>query len=81
MEKKEKIQADLVILGNLICERRLTGGGKIYPCRREQLESFFDIGGACIIEGDVCVDNFHTGGRCVVVCGGVSAKGGGNGQQ
>ena len=69
-------KADIVILGNLICEQKLTGGGKLYPCIKENLDSLFDIKEACIIEGDVRVSNFHCKDYCVVVCGSVSAKGG-----
>ena len=72
----EKKKVDIVILGNLICEQKLTGGGNLYPCIREELESFFDISEACIIEGDVCVNSFNAANKCIVVCGSIASKGG-----
>ena len=72
----DKKKADIVILGNLICEEKLTGGGKIYSCKREDLGKCFDVGDACVVDGDVCAGSFNAGGLCVVVCGAVAAKGG-----
>lgn len=72
----EKKKADIIIYGNLICEQKLTGGGKIYSCLKENLEAFFDIDGACAIEGNLHVENFNAADKCVVVCGSIATKGG-----
>lgn len=78
----EKKKADIVIYGNLICEQKLMGGGKLYLQKDvNTLQEFFDIEGACVIHGDLRVDNFNAGDLCVVVCGYVAAKGGGDGEQ
>ena len=77
----EKIKADVLILGDLICKEKLTGGGKLYPCRREEVEEFFDIDGACVVEGDLTVCGLDTGGKVVVACGAVAVEGGGDGEQ
>ena len=77
----EKKKADIVIYGNLICEQKLTvGGGKLYLQNDvNTLTEFFDIDGACVIHGDLQVESFSAGDLCVVVCGYVAAKGGGDG--
>lgn len=78
----EKKKADIVIYGNLICEQKLMGGGKLYLQKDvNTLQEFFDIEGACVIHGDLQVDNFNAGDLCVVVCGWAAAKGGGDGEQ
>lgn len=75
----EKMKADILILGNLICKYKLTGGGKIYPCRKEDLNEWFDYEEAMVVVGDVIVDSFDSGMRTVVVTGTVAAKGGNDG--
>lgn len=77
----EKIKADILIRGDLICKEKLIGGGKLYPCRREDVEAFFDIDGACVVEGGLRVDGLDTGDKTVVVCGAVAVEGGGDGEQ
>ena len=76
----ERIKVDVLVLGDLICKEKLTGGGKLYPCRREEVEEFFDIDGACIVRGDVEASCFDSGEKVVAVCGSVAAKGGGHGE-
>lgn len=75
----EKIKADVLINGDLICEYKLNGGGKIYPCRKENLDEWFDYDNALVIDGDVVVDNFDSKQYTVVVTGSVAAKGGSDG--
>ena len=75
-----KLKADVVIYGSLICKEKLQGGGKIYVTSRKELESFFDIDGACIVRGDVEASSFDSGEKVVAVCGSVAAKGGGHGE-
>lgn len=77
-----KQKADIVILGNLLSQGRiasnLIGGGNLYlQVEEKELTSLFDIGGACIIRGDVEVQDFDGGDKVVVVCGWASAKKGG----
>lgn len=48
----------------------------MYPCRRENVEEFFDTSEACVVNGDLIVDGFDTGGKVVVVCGALAVKGG-----
>lgn len=78
------IKADIVIYGNLLCDKELKanlgGGGNLYLHDNvNNLTEFFDIEGACVIHGDLQVDNFNAGDLCVVVCGWAAAKGGGDG--
>lgn len=78
--EKEKVKADILILGDLICKQKLMGGGgKIYPCRKEELNEWFDYEEAMVVVGDVVVDSFDSGMRTVVVTGAVAAKGGNDG--
>ena len=75
------IKADIVIYGNLLCDKELNanlgGGGKIYLHDNvNTLQEFFDINGACVIHGDLQVESFNAGDLCVVVCGYAAAKGG-----
>lgn len=51
----------------------------MYPCRRENVEEFFDTTDACVIAGDLIADSLDTGGKVVVACGAVAVKGGGDG--
>lgn len=75
----EKKKADIVIYGNLLADKAI-GGGNLYLQKNvNTLQEFFDIEGACVIRGDLQVDNFNAGDLCVVVCGYVAAKGGGDG--
>ena len=71
-----KLKADVVIYGDLICKEKLQGGGKIYVTSRKELESFFDIDGACVVRGNVETSSFDSGEKVVVVCGAVAVKGG-----
>lgn len=68
----EKIKADLLIKGNLICEKMLMGGG-VFPSADL---SYFDTSEAVIIDGDLTVQNFDSKEQTVVVCGFAVAKGG-----
>lgn len=71
-----KKKVDIVIFGNMLTTRFI-GGGKIYlQINKQSLTEFFDISKACIIEGDVCVENFNAADKCVVVCGSIATKGG-----
>lgn len=72
----EKIKVDILVIGNLICNDNLRGGGKIYPCKSEELDLWFDVEHALVIDGDVIVDNFDSKDYTVVVTGAVAAKGG-----
>ena len=73
----EKKKVDIVIFGNMLTTRFIGGGGKIYlQINKQSLQEFFDISKACIIEGDVCVENFNAADKCVVVCGSIATKGG-----
>ena len=76
----EKIKVDILILGDLVCEQKLTGGGKIYPCRKENIDELFDTNNALVIDGDVVVDNFNSKEYTVVVTGAVASKGGRDGR-
>lgn len=76
----EKIKVDILILGDLVCEQTLTGGGKIYPCRKENLDEWFETNNALVIDGDVVVDNFNSKQYTVVVTGAVASKGGPDGR-
>lgn len=77
----EKKKADIVIIGNLLATKSI-GGGNLYLQKDvNNLQEFFDINGACVIHGDLRVDNFNAGDLCVVVCGWAAAKGGGDGEQ
>ena len=74
----EKKKADIVIYGNLLADKAI--GGNLYLQKDvNNLQEFFDIEGACVIHGDLQVDNFNAGDLCVVVCGWAAAKGGGDG--
>lgn len=78
----EKKKADIVIIGNLLANRAIGGGGNLYLQKNvNTLQEFFDIEGACVIHGDLQVESFNAGDLCVVVCGYVAAKGGGDGEQ
>lgn len=55
------------------------GGGKIYPCRKENLDDWFDANNALVIDGDVVVDSFDSKQYIVVVTGSVATKGGSDG--
>ena len=73
----EKIKADILITGDLICKEYSTGGGgKIYSCKKEDLHEWFDVHSAVIIDGDVLVDSFDSKEYTVVVCGANACKGG-----
>ena len=79
--EERKIKADVVIIGNLLSARGITsnptGGGNLYlQIDKSTLGEFFDIEGACVIEGDVKVENFNAADKTVVVCGWAAAKGG-----
>lgn len=76
----EKIKVDILILGDLVCKQKLTGGGKIYPCRKENLDEWFDTNDSLVIDGDVVVDNFDSKQYTVVVTGAVASKGGSHGR-
>lgn len=75
----EKIKADILINGDLICKQTLIGGGKIYPCGKENLDEWFDYDNALVINGDVAVDSFDSKQYTVVVTGSIAAKGGNDG--
>lgn len=75
----EKIKADILVFGDLICKEKLIGGGKLYPCRRNDVEAFFDTTDACVIAGDLIADSLDTGDKVVVVCGALAVKGGSDG--
>ena len=73
----EKIKADILIKGDLICEKMLnSGGGQIYSCKTDDLDEWFDVHSAVVIDGDVVVDSFDSMDYTVVVTGAVVAKGG-----
>lgn len=69
----EKIKVDLLIKGNLICEKMLTGGG-VYPSA--DLERYFDVSDAVTIDGDLVVQSFDSKEHTVAVCGFTVVKGG-----
>lgn len=75
----EKQKVDVLIKGNLICKQILRGGGKIYSCKSEKLDEWFDYEKALVIDGDVVVDSFNSKEYTVVVTGAVAAKGGSHG--
>lgn len=75
----EKKKADIVIYGNLLAIKSIGGGNLYLQNDVNNLQEFFDINGACVIHGDLQVDSFSAGDLCVVVCGYVAAKGGGDG--
>lgn len=76
-------QVNLYIRGNLICScisASCGGGGELLSlCGNEDLTGF-DISRAIIIDGDVHVESFNTGGMTVVVLGNIVAKEVGNGK-
>lgn len=72
------IKVDVLIKGNLV-SNSIVGGGKIYPCRKENLDEWFDTNNALVIDGDVVVDNFDSKQYTVVVTGSVASKGGSDG--
>lgn len=72
----EKIRVDILIKGDLICKQILRGGGKIYPCKSEKLDEWFDYEKALVIDGDVVVNSFNSMEYVVVVTGAAAAKGG-----
>lgn len=71
----EKMKVDILIKGNLVCKDCLRGG-KLYPCQNSELNHWFDIRDALVIDGDVIVSNFDSKDYVVVVVGSVAAKGG-----
>lgn len=77
--EKDKKKADIVIRGGLICKEKLIGGGNLYSCPWEEVASFFDTEGACVIAGDLIADSLDTGDKVVVVCGALAVKGGSDG--
>lgn len=74
----EKIKVDVLIKGSLICKQILRGG-KIYPCKSEKLDEWFDYEKALVIDGDVIVDSFNSMEYVVVITGAAAAKGGSHG--
>lgn len=78
----EKIKTDILILGDLICEKSLIGGGgKIYLTKKEDVGRNFDVSSACVVEGDIHIKSFDNGDKTVVVCGAASVEGGSYGKQ
>lgn len=75
----EKKKADIVIYGNLLADKAIGGGNLYLQNDVNTLTEFFDIEGTCAIHGDLQVESFNAGDLCVVVCGYVAAKGGGDG--
>lgn len=75
-----KIKADILIKGDLICEKMLNGGRQIYSCKSEDLDEWFDVHSAVVIDGDVVVDSFDSMDYTVVVTGAVATKGGYHGK-
>lgn len=71
----EKIKVDVLIKGNLIC-KQISGGGKIYPCKNEKLDEWFDYEKALVIDGDVVVNSFNSMEYVVVVTGAAAVGGG-----
>lgn len=75
-----KKKVDIVIKGNLIVNNKIQiGGGNLYSLTNEKLEECFDTTDACIIQGDVSVDDFTAKDQVVIVAGCIAVKGGGNG--
>lgn len=68
-------KVDLLIKGNLLVINNITGGG-IFSTSLEQLEEYFNVSEAAIIEGDLNIESFDCRSLCVVVLGAVVAKGG-----
>lgn len=54
-------------------------GGQIYSCKTDDLDEWFDVHSAVVIDGDVVVDSFNSMDYTVVVTGAVAAKGGSHG--
>lgn len=75
----EKIKVDVLIKGSLICKQILRGGGKIYPCKSEKLDEWFDYEKALVIDGDVVVNSFNSMEYVVVVTGAAAVGGGSHG--
>ena len=75
----EKKKADIVIYGNLLANKAIGGGNLYLQNNVNNLQEFFDIEGACVIRGDLQVESFNAGDRCVVVCGALAVKGGSDG--
>ena len=72
-----KKKADIVIYGNLFVNNKLQiGGGNLYSLTNEELKECFDITDACIIQGDVSVENFNANDKVVAIIGAVATKGG-----
>ena len=71
----EKIKVDVLIKGNLICKQISGGGGKIYPCKSEKLDEWFDYEKALVIDGDVVVNSFNSMEYVVVVTGAAAVGG------
>lgn len=72
-----KTKADILIYGNLLVNNKLQiGGGNLYSLTNEKLEECFDITDACIIQGDVSVENFNANDKVVAIIGAVATKGG-----
>lgn len=70
----ERIKADILINGSLICKEKL-GGGKIYSCKKEKLDEWFDTHNAVVIDGDVLVGSFNSACYTVVVTGNLASGG------
>lgn len=75
-----KQKADILIYGNLLVNNKLRiGGGNLYSLTNEELKECFDITDACIIQGDVSVENFNANDKVVAIIGAVATKGGQDG--
>lgn len=75
-----KQKADIVIYGSLLVNNKLQiGGGNLYSLTNDKLEECFDTTDACIIQGDVSVDDFTAKDQVIIVTGCIAVKGGGNG--
>lgn len=70
-----KIKADILIKGDLICKKLLTGGGQIYSCKTDDLDEWFDVYSAVVIDGDVVVNSFNSMEYVVVVTGAAAVGG------
>lgn len=74
----EKKVANVVIYGDLIsnCKIKLLGGAKITHCKKDLVESSFDISSALIIHGNLWIDSFENNDFLIVVTGTIATKGG-----
>lgn len=75
----EKIKADILINGDLICEQKLNGGGQIYST--SDVEKYFDASNAIIIDGDVNINSIDSKNYIIVITGSVITKGGSYGKR